>query len=262
MAGFKYTLGINELSSRKHKLTNALLAEFVGIFLLNFFACAACTFGDHTMISFAFGLTVFVAVMAIGHVSGGHINPAVTVSQLVTGKISVVRALLYILLQCLGAVAGSASFKSLVPDSYHNGLGHTNLAEGLTPLQGLGLEFFLGFILIFTVFGVCDGNKPDSKYVGPLAIGLAVTVGHLGTIKYTGSSMNPARTFGTAVITQTWDNHWIYWAGPILGGIVASLLYTQAFSAPDVEVDRSEKYRTDANEKEEKYLDIKYIDDV
>lgn len=80
--------------------------------------------------------------------------------MLVTGKISLVRALLYILLQCLGAVAGTASLKSLLPDAYHNGLGHTNLAADFTPLQGLGLEFFLGFILIFTVFGVCDGNKP------------------------------------------------------------------------------------------------------
>lgn len=85
--------------------------------------------------------------------------------MLVTGKISFVRALLYILLQCLGATAGTASLKALVPDAYHNTLGHTNFAEGVTPMQGLGLEFFLGFILIFTVFGVCDGNKPGMNEV-------------------------------------------------------------------------------------------------
>lgn len=90
----------------------------------------------------------------------------------------------------------------------------------------------------------------ESKFAAPLAIGLAVTVGHLGALKYTGASMNPGRTFGTAVITGIWDNHWVYWAGPILGGIAASLLYTQAFNAPEVEVDRSDKYKTDANEKE------------
>lgn len=80
--------------------------------------------------------------------------------MLVTGKISVVRALLYIVVQCAGAVAGTASLKALLPDLYHGGLGHTTLAPEFTPLQGLGLEFFLGFILIFTIFGVCDGNKP------------------------------------------------------------------------------------------------------
>lgn len=100
------------------------------------------------------------SIKAIGHVSGGHLNPAVTAGMLVTGKISIVRAILYIIVQCAGAVAGSASLKSLLPDAYHNGLGHTILAPELTPVQGLGIEFFLGFILIFTVFGVCDENKP------------------------------------------------------------------------------------------------------
>lgn len=91
--------------------------------------------------------------------SGGHINPAVTVSMLITGKISVVRALLYIVVQCAGAVAGTASLKSLLPETLQNSVGHTSLTN-VQPLQGLGFEFFLGFILIFTIFGVCDGNKP------------------------------------------------------------------------------------------------------
>lgn len=80
--------------------------------------------------------------------------------MLITGKISLVRAILYIVIQCAGAVAGTASIKALLPDQYHNGLGHTTLAADIQPLQGLGLEFFLGFVLVFTVFGVCDGNKP------------------------------------------------------------------------------------------------------
>lgn len=84
--------------------------------------------------------------------------------MLVTGKISVVRALLYVLVQCAGAVSGSASLKALLPESFHSsGLGHTTLSPELTPLQGLGIEFFLGFILIFTVFGVCDSNKPGKQ---------------------------------------------------------------------------------------------------
>lgn len=82
--------------------------------------------------------------------------------MLITGKISLVRALLYIVMQCAGAVAGTASIKALLPDVYHNGLGHTVLASEITPIQGVGLEFFLGFVLIFTVFGSCDGNKPGN----------------------------------------------------------------------------------------------------
>lgn len=76
---------------------------------------------------------------------------------------SLVRALLYIVVQCIGAVAGTASVEALLPEAYHNGLGHTTLATEVTTLQGLGLEFFLGFVLIFTVFGVCDGNKPGNE---------------------------------------------------------------------------------------------------
>lgn len=73
------------------------------------------------------------------------------------------RALLYIVVQCIGAVAGTASVKALLPEQYHGGLGHTMLAAEMTSLQALGLEFFLGFVLIFTVFGVCDGNKPGMQ---------------------------------------------------------------------------------------------------
>lgn len=98
---------------------------------------------------------------AIGHVSGGHINPAVTIGMLVTGKISFVRAILYIIVQCCGAIAGTAALKSLTPESFHDKLGHTDLTD-LLPAQGLGMEFFLGFVLVFTVFGVCDENKPGS----------------------------------------------------------------------------------------------------
>lgn len=89
------------------------------------------------------------------------------------------------------------------------GLGHTALNEHISPQQGLGIEFFLGFLLVFVVCGVTDGNKPDSRFIAPLAIGLTVTLGHLGVVSFTGSSMNPARTFGTAFVTDNWENHWV-----------------------------------------------------
>lgn len=170
--------------------------------------------------------------------------------MLAAGNISILRAALYILIQCCGAVAGTAALYALLPDTVENP-GHTQLAAGLRPLQGLGIEFFLGFLLVFCVFGVCDENKPDSRIVAPLAIGLTVALGHLGAIGLTGASMNPARTFGTALVQGAWQNHWVYWAGPILGGITAALFYSMAFAAPepDVETQRG-KYRATATEKE------------
>nr|BAK32937.1 aquaporin [Belgica antarctica] len=253
----KYTLGANELSAKTHNLWKSILAEFIGIFILNFFSCAACTqaafktgidtyANDLTLIALAFGLSVFMAAMTIGHISGCHINPAVTVGLLAAGKVSVLRAVFYIVAQCAGAAAGVASLNALVSGvagAGPRGLGHTSLSMGVSEFQGLGFEFFLGFVLVLVVFGVTDENKPDSRFIAPLAIGLTVTLGHLGTVSYTGSSMNPARTFGTALITGNWEHHWIYWAGPILGGVAAALLYVLAFAAPEIDSHAPEKYR-------------------
>jgi aquaporin related protein len=123
----------------------------------------------------------------IGHVSGGHLNPAVTVGLLAAGKVSLIRAIFYIIAQCVGSVAGTASLSVLINGTeFDSSIGHTQLKPELSVFQGLGFEFFLGFILIFCVFGVCDDNKPDSRFMAPLAIGLTVTLGHLGVVAYTG----------------------------------------------------------------------------
>ncbi|XP_055374943.1 aquaporin [Condylostylus longicornis] len=257
MAGkFKYELGINEFKSTKDKIYRAVIAEFLGNFILNFFAVGACTqIQDGTFKALAFGLGVFMAIVIVGHVSGGHVNPAVTLGMLVVGKISVFKALLYIIAQCCGAIAGTASIKALLDEKYYNGLGHTSLAEHQTALQGLGFEFFLGLVLVLTVFGATDENKKDNHYTAPFAIGMSVTLGHLGTIRYTGSSMNPARTLGTAVITGVWDDHWIYWVGPILGGIAAALIYTQILQSKR---DISDEYMPPADSEELKKFEKRH----
>lgn len=145
---------------------------------------------------------------SIGHISGGHLNPAVTCGMLAAGNISIVRAVLYILIQCCGAAAGTATLYALLPVEMSSA-GHTALAPNVTPHQGLGIEFFLGFVLVFCVFGVCDENKPDQRFTAPLAIGLTVALGHLAAVGLTGASMNPARTFGTALVQGAWANHWV-----------------------------------------------------
>ncbi|KAK4881162.1 hypothetical protein RN001_004481 [Aquatica leii] len=169
--------------------------------------------------------------MAIGHVSGGHINPAVTAGMMVSQNISILKGLLYIVVQCLGAIAGSGLLMASIPEKYHGtSMGITDLS--IPAGNGILVEVMLGFVLVFTVFGVCDVNRHETKPAAALAIGCAVVVGHLATVDYTGSSMNPARSFGAAVLKNHWDNHWIYWIGPIIGGILAGLLYKYVFSAP------------------------------
>ncbi|KAJ8920558.1 hypothetical protein NQ315_005427 [Exocentrus adspersus] len=279
MGKFHETLGINELKDKNGGIWKALLAEFLGNFLLNFFGCASVvsiSSKEHSfvLIALTFGLTIFVVVQvpildpvskftyfqfslivqALGHVSGAHINPAVTAGMLATGNIAVIKGVLYIIVQCLGALAGSAVLKALTPPSLHDGgLGKTGFNDDvLSPVQAFGIEFFLGFILVLTVCGVCDQNRPEAKAAGPLAIGLAVTLGHLAAIDYTGSSMNPARSFGSAVIANFWENHWVYWVGPIFGGIAAALLYKNAFQAPSLgPLKIIERYTTVATDEKE-----------
>nr|CAD7596938.1 unnamed protein product [Timema genevievae] len=236
--GLKERLGLNEV---KAGIWKPLLAEFLGNLLLNLFGCASCVNvkdgpTDLVLIALTFGLVIMAVVQTVGHVSGAHVNPAVTCGMLVTGNISILKALLYIIVQCLGALAGSAVLKALTPEKVQGTLGMTQLSPGVTSIQGFGIEFFLGFVLLIVVFGVCDGNRNDTKGFAPLAIGLTITMGHLAAIDYTGSSMNPARTLGSAIIADIWDNHWVYWLGPILGGMSASLIYKHALSAPVPEV--------------------------
>lgn len=269
MGNFREVLGINEVSSSKviNVLWKALLAEFLGNFLLNFFGCGSVVVMSFTandankpnylLVALTFGLVVFVCVQALGHVSGAHLNPAVTAGMLSVGNITVIKAVLYIIVQSIGALAGSATLKALLPEEWHkSGLGNTGLNPNITALQGFGFEFFLGFVLVLVVSGVCDPNRPEAKAAGPLAIGLAVSLGHMGAIEFTGASMNPARSFGSAVISGIWDHHWIYWIGPIAGGIVAALIYHNALRAPTpTNVKIIERYITVADEKELKRLD-------
>ncbi|CAL8131555.1 unnamed protein product [Orchesella dallaii] len=240
-------VGVKDVCRNK-RLWRMLLAEFIGTLLLVFIGCGSCiSWGGAAanqpssvgwdkpslvQIALCFGIAVATIAQAVGHVSGAHLNPAVSLGLVAAGQCSILKAAFYIVAQCLGAIVGAAILQAVTPSSIQRAnpsLGLTTLNPEVDILQGLFLEAIITFVLVLTVCAVCDDLRKDVKGSAPLAIGLSITVCHLMAIRATGSSMNPARTLGPATITNTWTHHWVYWAGPLLGGFVAGFLYQISF---------------------------------
>ncbi|XP_039768617.1 aquaporin-4 isoform X1 [Ornithorhynchus anatinus] len=192
---------------------------------------------DLVLISLCFGLSIATMVQCFGHISGAHVNPAVTVAMVCTRKISIAKSVFYVAAQCLGAVVGAGLLYLVTPPGVLGGLGVTTVHKNLTAGHGLLVELIITFQLVFTIFASCDRNRTDVTGSVALAIGFSVAIGHLFAINYTGSSMNPARSFGPAVIMGNWENHWVYWVGPIIGAVLAGGLYEYVF-CPDAELKR------------------------
>jgi len=238
-------VGLSELKESKAPLLRALIAELIGTGLLVFVGCGAATTGltgylpgrplDSafiTQVSLAFGLVVAAVAQAIGHVSGGHINPAVTLGIMVTGQMSILRGVLYMLVQYLGAIGGAGLLSLARSNSQLNdGLGANALQSGVGVGQGVLVEAIGTFILVIVVFGCCDSRRDDVKGSVPLAIGLACGLSHILCIGFTGTGINPARSLGPAVWKGDFTNLWVYFVGPYIGGAVAGLLYTTVFKA-------------------------------
>jgi len=190
-----------------------------------------------THVSLAFGLVVAGVAQAIGHISGGHINPAVTFGTMVTGQLSILRGILYMIVQYLGAIIGALLLKAATSGSIQptlpGGLGNNSLQPGVGAAQGFLIEFMVTFILVLVVFGCCDSRRDDVKGSIPLAIGLTVTLSHLLSIGFTGAGLNPARTLGPKIVGGYFNHSedWVYFVGPYLGGATAALLYTFLFKA-------------------------------
>lgn len=264
-ARMRTVFGCEELSKNRD-IWRMLVAEFVGPLFLVLIGCASCvegwneSYSPHIVqVAISFGITIATMAQAMGHVSGGHFNPAVTAACLVTGKITILKGLCYVVAQCLGAICGAALLQALTPPDFHNTLGVTEIHPKLSPTQGFGVEFFSTFTLVLVVFGVCDENRKDVKGSAPLAIGLAIATAILATGIYTGGSLNPARSLGPALISNKWTYHWVYWAGPIVGGVVAALLYQKAFRARSPQEEEELKRENDyhyqaANAKENEIL--------
>jgi len=183
-------------------------------------------------ISLVIGLAISVLAQIFGPISGGHFNPAVTFAVLVKGEITIIKAILYTAAQIVGGITGAAFTYVLTPDNRRGALGNLPLAEELTQVQGFFVEMLMTMLLVFTVLASTssDNGRKDFGYSNGLAIGISIVVSHLVAIPYTGSGINPARAFGpAAVLGKFQDYHWIYWIGPYVGAIIASLLYRFLF---------------------------------
>lgn len=165
----------------------AVAAEFIGTMFLTLVGCGSCIDVNPNdpykptvvQIALCFGISVATMAWCIGHVSGCNINPAATCALLVTRRISVLRALLYIVAQCLGAVAGAGILKGLTPKEVQGALGATTVNPALNDFQAVGVEFLITFVLLFTVFAAIDSDRDDHTGSVALTIGLSVTVCHL-----------------------------------------------------------------------------------
>jgi aquaporin Z len=222
-------------------LTNRLAAEFVGTFWLVLGGCGsavlAAVFGNvgigHLGVALAFGLTVLTMAFAIGHISGCHLNPAVTIGLVVGGRFKSSEAIPYIIAQVVGAVVAAALLYLIASGKagfdLAGGLASNGYAEhspgGYSLLSGFVTEVVMTFMFLMIILGSTDERAPAG--FAPIAIGLALTLIHLISIPVTNTSVNPARSTGPALIVGSWalDQLWLFWVAPLIGAALGGVGY-------------------------------------
>ena len=217
-------------------LPKKCVAEAIGSFMLCFIGAGAIVADalyagiGLVAIALAHGLALSIAVSATMNVSGGHINPAVTLVMLATGRIGAGPAVAYIVSQIAGAVVAGVAVMVIfnaVPDGAEaiaaTGLGTPAPGAGVSAGTALLTEVFLTFLLVFAIFGTAV--DPRAPKIGGFGIGLAIAANILMGGPISGASMNPARTLDPALVGGVWNAHWVYWVGPIVGAMLAGFIY-------------------------------------
>ncbi len=199
------------------------VAEFIGTFVLVLVACgvAGQTGGSLGVTSVAFGLVIVAMAYSIGNVSGCHINPAVSIAMLCAKKMSLKDFCGYVVAQFLGALAGAGLLMAIVGDSTK--LGTNALYQGDAMLSFV-IEAILTCIFVLTILGVT--SRKEYSNIAGLVIGAALTLVHLLGINFTGTSVNPARSFGPALIAGNLEGVWVFILAPLVGGILAAVIYS------------------------------------
>ena len=225
------------MSTSQPPLWKPALAEAIGAFALIFIGAGSVMTADFARsgtglvgIALAHGLAIGTMVSAMGHISGGHFNPAVTGAFVLTGRMPAGTGVAYVVAQLIGASVAAFFLTAIFPQTIKitTALGTPALGFGISQGTGIVVEAILTFFLVLTVFGTAvDARGP--RAAGGLFIGLAIVMDILIGGPLTGAAMNPARAFGPALFAGAWTNHLVYWIGPMLGGAVAGLLYNTVY---------------------------------
>lgn len=227
-------------------ITKRALAEFFGTFWLVFGGCGAAVLAagvpsvgiGYAGVALAFGLTVLTMAFAIGHVSGCHLNPAVSVGLVVGKRFAASDLLAYVIAQVLGGIAAGGVLYVIASGNagfdIHNGFALNGYADhspqGYSLIAGLVAEVVLTAFFLIVIMGSTDRRAP--KGFAPIAIGLCLTLIHLVSIPVTNTSVNPARSTGVAVFAGGWalQQLWLFWVAPIIGGAIGGGIYAALFS--------------------------------
>lgn len=212
------------------------IAEFIGTGVLVFFACGTAavvgcaTLPGYLLTALAFGLVIVAMAYSIGNISGCHINPAVSIAMLVSGKMNVKDFIGYIIAQFAGAIAGAAALKYILPNDL--ALGQNALFNG-DIVRSLVIEVVLTFVFVLAILGVT--SKIENGTVAGIVIGLSLTLVHILGIAFTGTSVNPARSFGPALFVggDALKDVWVFIVAPLVGGVLAALVYKFLSSKKD-----------------------------
>jgi aquaporin Z len=212
-------------------------AEFIGTFALIFVGAGSiiATGGqDLTAIALAHGLVIGVMASAVGHISGGHFNPAVTLGFVAARRIDMRMAAAYWFAQITAAIIGALLLRGVVPDSAADrvDLGAPVLGSGVSAGQGLAIEIVLTFFLVWVIFATAADPRGAFRSVAGLAIGFTISLDIFMGGPFTGAAMNPARAFGPQLVQNVWSDGWVWYLGPLIGGVLAALAYEWLYLRP------------------------------
>jgi aquaporin Z len=218
-------------------MTQRLLAEVVGTFTLIFIGAGSIVAASEAglgvggagliTVALAHGLAIGVMVSAVGHVSGGHFNPAVTTGAWVARRMTTGAAVAYVVAQIAGGLLGALALRLVLPGSAWDPvtLGTPLVTPGIADWQAIAIEAILTFLLVWVVFATALDPEGSFGKIAGLAIGFTIAMDVMMGGPFTGAAMNPARSIGPAVVSGELTGVWVYILGPVIGGTVAALLY-------------------------------------